>query len=83
MVDQANEWRETNWQDACEAAERETDPVKLVQLLTTIEESIFKRLQELGSKDDQERAAVDRALAVLHRLQAERLKYPSWDGEEF
>jgi len=29
MVDQANEWRETNWQDACEAAERETDPVKL------------------------------------------------------
>lgn len=81
-VDQVNDPPPTNWEQVCEAVQHETDPIKLVGLLTTIENSIFERLQELGAKDSQERVSIDNAIATLRRLQVEKLNYPKWETEK-
>ena len=69
------------WQEACKAAEQETDPKKLLQFLSDIESGIFLRLQELGAAAPQEREAIEKAAATIRRLQVERLNYPKWEAE--
>ena len=69
------------WQHACEAAEHETDPTKLLQFLSDIESGIFLRLQELGAGGLQERQAIEKASATIRRLQIVRLNYPKWEAE--
>ena len=69
------------WQRACEAAEHETDPTKLLQFLSDIESGIFLRLQELGAGGSQEREAIEKVTATIRRLQIEKLNYPKWEAE--
>jgi hypothetical protein len=68
------------WHHACQAAERETDPAKLLQFLSHIESGIFLRLQELGAGSFPEREAIEKAIATIRRLQVERLNYPNWEA---
>jgi hypothetical protein len=71
----------TNWAQACDDAEHETDPTKLLQLLAEIENRIFLRLQELGAKDFEEHAAIEQAVVKMRRLQVERLNFPKSEME--
>lgn len=80
MREKFNRLKKTRWQHACQAAERETDPEKLIQFLSDIESGIFFRLQELGAGSFQEREAIEKATATIRRLQVERLNYPYWEA---
>ena len=69
------------WREAFESAKRESDPRKLVQLLSEAEDAIFSRLQELSGKGPIEHEAISKATKKLRELQVEKLKYPRWEGE--
>jgi hypothetical protein len=71
----------TNWRQACADAEDETDPTKLLQHLAALESAIFTRLQGLGGKDLEERAAIEEAIAKIRHLQVERLNFPKLETE--
>ena len=71
-----------DWRKACEAAEREFEPAKLLLLIAAAEECIFLRLQQSDQKLTQkEREAIDEATRALRRLQIERLNFPKWEAE--
>ena len=71
----------TNWLQASVDAEHETDPTKLLQRLAALESAIFTRLQGLGAKDLEERAAIEEAIAKMRHLQVERLNFPKLETE--
>jgi hypothetical protein len=82
MSDQSSESQSLNWRKACEAAQREVEPVKLSLLIGVAEEAIFLRLQQTEEKlTQEEREAINDATRELRRLQVERLNFPRWEAE--
>ena len=81
MVDDEQKPDALDWQKACDAAEREFEPTKLILLLGAAEEAIFLRLQQAAGKlAAEESAAIAKATHVLRRIQVERLNFPQWES---
>lgn len=82
MPDDAQKSNPLDWQKACEAAEREFEPTKLILLLGAAEEAIFFRLQQAHKElSPEESAAIAKATQALRRIQVERLNFPEWESE--
>lgn len=82
MADDDQKLNALAWQKACEAAEREFEPTKLILLLGAAEEAIFLRLQQgAGKLTARESVAIANATQVLRRIQVERLNFPPWESE--
>ena len=63
MLDDDQKPNALDWQKACEAAEREFEPTKLILLLGAAEEAIFLRLQQVTEKlSPEESAAIGKQL---------------------
>ncbi len=69
------------WQHEHSAALVETDPRKLLERVTVAETAIFKRLQTMSTSPDnqEERQAIEDALAGLRTLKRENLGFPDWE----
>jgi hypothetical protein len=68
----------SSWQKLYQLALVEPDRKKLAQLIITVEEGIFRRVQELTNSeaDDQERAAMTEAVEKLLIIKTEILGWP-------
>ena len=65
-----------NWRDSYQQALVELDPARLRQKVLDAETAIFRQLQQLGVQE--ERMAINDAIANLRVLQQEKLQFPGW-----
>jgi len=79
MTDPSNPIRYPEWQHEYYAALVEFAPEKLLELVTSAETAIFKRLQTMSAGSQAEREAIEDALAGLRSLKKEHLGFPDWE----
>jgi hypothetical protein len=77
-----NEFKYPSWQQPLQAAIDEADPQKVPEKLSSAEDAIFLRLQELNDshEDPKESAALRLACKEILRIQILRLNWPATDG---
>ena len=72
-----------NWRDSYQQALVELDPARLRQKVLDAETAIFRQLQQLSMDGhakgvQEERMAINDAIANLRVLQQEKLQFPGW-----
>jgi len=81
MTDPSNPIQYPEWQQQYYAALVEFAPQKLLELVTSAETAISKRLQSMSASTDNEaeRQAIEDALDGLRSLRREDLGFPDWE----
>jgi hypothetical protein len=71
----------TEWRIPFDAAQRETNPQRLSELIAETQNAIFYRWQDLNDADVQERNDIKLALETIREWQVSKLNFPRLKDE--